>query len=97
MYQRTSSQSDNSLLLNFLLGIVSLFQAEVIDSSGASVPEMYGFKYGNRASVIYSAWEVQTNIFTMISEVYMRVGTCLPVGCWQSTVEVCMNCLLCWD
>ncbi|XP_059662080.1 uncharacterized protein LOC132308109 isoform X2 [Cornus florida] len=35
-----------------------------------------------------SLWEVQTVAFTMIGEVFSRVGSSFPLETWQSTIEV---------
>lgn len=40
-----------------------------------------------------SPWEIQTTVFTMMSEVFSRVGTSLPPDHWQSAVDVSIFCL----
>ncbi|KAI3501532.1 hypothetical protein L1887_29403 [Cichorium endivia] len=40
-----------------------------------------------------SPWEIQTTAFTMISEVFSRIGTSLPAHHWQSTVDAFRNIL----
>lgn len=88
VYQRTSSVPENTPLLNFLLGIVSCSQVELIHSSYLSGNQRCAAEFGRRISGYNSLWEVQTTAFTMISDLFTRGGASLPVDNWQSTIEV---------
>ncbi|KAL1823511.1 hypothetical protein ACET3Z_010289 [Daucus carota] len=88
LYQRTTWLAENPILLNFLLNIVACFQPELINASYSSVDWRSKSENGNRASIVDSVWEVQTKVFTMISEIYLRVGNILPVNRWLSAVVV---------
>lgn len=89
-YQRTTSLAENPILLNFLLNIVSRFQPDLINASHLNVDWRHKSENGNRASIVDSVWEVHTTVFTMISEMYSRVGNILPVNSWISAVAVSM-------
>lgn len=90
LYQRTTWLAENPILLNFLLNIVACFQPELVNASHSSVDWRSKSENGNRASIVDSVWEVQTKVFTMISEIYLRVGNILPVNRWLSAVVVIM-------
>lgn len=88
LYQRTTSLAENPILLDFLLNIVARFQPDLINASHSSVDWGHESENGNRASIVDSVWEVQTTVFTMIMEIYLRVGNILPVNRWLSVVVV---------
>lgn len=90
MYQRTTSLAENPVLLNFLLNIVARFQPDLISASHSFVDWRHEFETGNRSSTVESVWKVQTTVFTMVSEMYIRVGNFLPVNQWLSAVVVSM-------
>ncbi|KAL8109553.1 uncharacterized protein LOC141672065 isoform X2 [Apium graveolens] len=88
LYQRTTSLAESPVLLNFLLNIVARFQPDLISASHSCVDWRHEFETGNRSSTVESVWKVQTTVFTMISEIYIRVGNILPVNWWLSAVLV---------
>ncbi|THG16207.1 hypothetical protein TEA_002769 [Camellia sinensis var. sinensis] len=53
--------------------------------------QRYTAEFGKRIPRYNSLWEVQTITFTMISEVFSRVGSSLSVDMWQSTIQVLKN------
>nr|GEU72704.1 hypothetical protein [Tanacetum cinerariifolium] len=71
---RTMMLSDNMQLLDFLIKTVSF-------SYNACPSSLKMILHKN------SLWEIQTIAFTMISEVFSRVGTSLPADHWQSTID----------
>ncbi|GJU17487.1 HEAT repeat-containing protein 6 isoform X1 [Tanacetum coccineum] len=71
---RTMMLSDNVQLLDFLIKTVSFSY-----NASPSAQKMIHHK-----NIL---WEIQTTAFTMISEVFSRVGTSLPADHWQSTVD----------
>ncbi|GFS44555.1 ARM repeat superfamily protein [Actinidia rufa] len=88
VYQRKYSLSENTELLNFLLSIVTYTHAELFCSFSSSGNPLYTAELGKRVPRCNSLWEVQTAAFTMISEVFSRVGSSLSVDIWQSTIQV---------
>ncbi|CAL5376044.1 unnamed protein product [Camellia sinensis] len=91
VYQRKCSLSENTELLNFLISIVACSHAELYCSSSFSGNQRYTAEFGKRIPRYNSLWEVQTITFTMISEVFSRVGSSLSVDMWQSTIQVLKN------
>ncbi|KAL7221934.1 hypothetical protein ACSBR1_023804 [Camellia fascicularis] len=91
VYQRKCSLSENTELLNFLISIVACSHAELYCSSSFSANQRYTAEFGKRIPRYNSLWEVQTITFTMISEVFSRVGSSLSVDMWQSTIQVLKN------
>lgn len=72
--------SGNKQLLEFLHVVVACFQVESLYSS---------YSRGNKKVPKHQCvWEVQKTAFTIIGEVYSKVGQSLQVDIWQSTVEV---------
>ncbi|XP_057510262.1 uncharacterized protein LOC130792729 isoform X1 [Actinidia eriantha] len=88
VYQRKYSLSENTELLNFLLSIVTYTHAELFCSFSSSGNPLYTAELGKRVPRCNSLWEVQTAAFTMIGEVFSRVGSSLSVDIWQSTIQV---------
>lgn len=74
-------------LLDFLLKTVS-FSENILSSFFAS--GIQGCPPESRKTFLQknSLWEIQTTAFTMISEVFSRVGTSLQPEHWESTVDV---------
>uniref|UniRef100_A0A5B7A0N8 Putative HEAT repeat-containing protein 6 n=1 Tax=Davidia involucrata TaxID=16924 RepID=A0A5B7A0N8_DAVIN len=88
VYQRKCSLSENTQLLNFLLSIVASSHAELFCLFYSSGNQRCAAEFGKRIPRCNSLWEVQTVAFTMIGEVFSRVGSSFPVDIWQSTIEV---------
>ncbi|KAM7531528.1 hypothetical protein LguiB_034938 [Lonicera macranthoides] len=86
--QRSCLHSENIRILDFLLSIVSRSQAALIYSTYSSGNHSTGTEIGKGVPQYNSLWEVQTTAFSMIGEVFSRVGASLPVDHWQSTIEV---------
>ncbi|KAG8381705.1 hypothetical protein BUALT_Bualt05G0000500 [Buddleja alternifolia] len=76
--QATALLSENEQLLNFVLLVVGYFQGDSMNSSYLV----------DTHKVPGGTWEVLTVAFSIIGEVYSRVGSSLPVAIWQSIIEV---------
>ncbi|CAH9068676.1 unnamed protein product [Cuscuta europaea] len=77
--ERATMLLENKQLLDFTLNVVVHFQPQLHDSLYSSDKIL-----SRNASV----WEVQIVAFSMIGDVYSRVGSCLPVDVWESTIGV---------
>ncbi|XP_071917931.1 uncharacterized protein [Coffea arabica] len=78
--QRTNLSSGNKELLEFLHVVIACFQMESLYSSCSS---------GNRkVSKNQCVWEVQNTAFSIIGEVYLKVGKSLHIDIWESTIKV---------
>ncbi|KAI3787534.1 hypothetical protein L1987_42072 [Smallanthus sonchifolius] len=88
--QRTIMLSDNVQLLEFLLKIVSYSQNVL---ASCFLGNIQGYPLESRKIILQknNLWEIQTTAFTMISEVFSRVGASLPAHIWQSTVDAFRN------
>nr|XP_043638828.1 HEAT repeat-containing protein 6 isoform X2 [Erigeron canadensis] len=80
--QRTIMLSDNAQLLDFLLRTISLSQ---------NFNQGYPSESRNMILEKNNSWEIQTTAFTMISEIFSRVGSSVPVDHWQSTIDALRN------
>ncbi|XP_076881431.1 uncharacterized protein LOC143529544 [Bidens hawaiensis] len=88
--QRTITLSDNVQLLEFLLKTVSVSQNVL---ASCFLGNIQGYPLDHRKTYFQknSLWEIQTTSFTVISDIFSRVGTFLPARHWQSTVDVFRN------
>ncbi|XP_071919180.1 uncharacterized protein [Coffea arabica] len=78
--QRTNLSSGNKELLEFLHVVIASFQMESLYSSCSS---------GSRkVSKNQCVWEVQNTAFSIIGEVYLKVGKSLHIDIWESTIKV---------
>lgn len=82
LYQAAASLSENGQLLNFVLEVVDYFQRDSKHST----------YFSDNYSVSGGVCEVLTIAFSMIGEIYSRVGASLPVEIWTLVVEVCVHC-----
>lgn len=78
VYHRTMLLSENSELLDFLQGVILSAQLVSQSSSFSSL----------KVSESFPIFEVKKLALAIISDVYSRVGTSLPIDIWQSTIEV---------
>ncbi|CAK7357536.1 unnamed protein product [Dovyalis caffra] len=87
-YQQSCLLSDNVQLVKFLLRTVGFSHAQLVSLSYSSGNQRSGGAIGKVASKSSSLWEVYTVAFTMLAEVFEKVGSSFPADIWQSTIEV---------
>ena len=87
-YQQKCLLSDNVQLVKFLLRIVDCSHAQLGSSSYSSGNQRSAGATGKGVSKYSSLWEVYTVMFTMLGEVFEKVGSSLSADVWQSTIEV---------
>ncbi|KAK9275882.1 hypothetical protein L1049_023156 [Liquidambar formosana] len=88
VYHRKCLLSENIQLVKFLLRIVECSHAELLCSSYSNGNQRCGPEVGKRIPRSSTLWEVLTITFTMIGEVFSRLGSSFPVDIWQSTIGV---------
>lgn len=87
-YQQKCLLSDNVQLVKFLLRIVDCSHALLVSSSYSSGNQRSAGATGKGVSKYSSLWEVYTVMFTMLGEVFEKVGSSFSADVWQSTIEV---------
>ncbi|KAG9155228.1 hypothetical protein Leryth_023327 [Lithospermum erythrorhizon] len=75
--QKSNSLAENKLLLGVLISVIACSQLESTYST--SNQRSHGYN---------SIWDVQSYAFTMICDIYSRVGPSLSVDIWQSSIQV---------
>lgn len=80
--------SEDILLVEFLLRVISSCHAEFMSSSRSVSSQRFGAEIGKRIPHNSSLWEVQAVAFTMLADTISRVGSSFPGDIWQSTIQV---------
>ncbi|EEF43498.1 conserved hypothetical protein [Ricinus communis] len=81
------SLSDDIHLVNFLIRVAEFSYVKLVHSSYTSADQSAA-STGKRLSKYTTLWEVQTVVFTMLGDAFVRVGSSFPADVWQSIIEV---------
>ncbi|KAJ6753435.1 MALARIA ANTIGEN-RELATED [Salix purpurea] len=87
-HQQKCMLSDNVQLVKFLLRIVDCSRAQFVSSLYSSGNQRSAGSTGKGVSKYSSLWEVYTVAFTMLGDVFEKVGSSFSADVWQSTIEV---------
>ncbi|KAI9092290.1 hypothetical protein K1719_027790 [Acacia pycnantha] len=86
--QRRWSQSEDILLVKFLLNIIVRTQDVSCRRPHSTCKERSSAETSMRLSRDSSSWELQGLAFSMLGEAISRDGSSLPVDIWRSIIEV---------